>query len=295
MTHRAARMGAVWLLLAAVLWSLNGLFVRSLRSSDMEGWGIAGFRSLFACLFLAPLAWRRWKPIKDWAWVFAAVLAFSAMCATFVNAMTRTSIANAIWLQYTAPAWVFLFSPWITRERAAGIQLVSLAFSLVGVAVIFVCQYEPGQTGLVLGLASGFVFGIQTVLFRRVRFVDPLVMACLACGGSALLTLPVSFVSESPELTTKILALLALMGLVQFALPYVLYCLALNRMPAQQAALILLVEPVLSPLWVWLAIGEVPHPSTLIGGGLILVAVFCVAIHGLTQTLRRVRSEARNI
>ena len=285
-------MGAIWLLLAAVLWSLNGIFVRSLRESDLGGWDIAGFRSLFACLFLTPLAWRRWKPIRDRAWVLAAVLAFSAMCATFVNAMTRTTIANAIALQYTAPAWVFLFSPWITRERAAGIQFLSLAFSLVGVAVIFFCQYEPGQTGLLLGLASGLVFGIQTVLFRRVRFVDPLVMVWLACGGSALLTLPVSFVSPAPVLTAAVMGRLALMGLVQFALPYVLYCIALNRMPAQSAALILLVEPVLSPLWVWLAIGEVPHPSTLVGGGFIMAGVFCVTFQGLARTLRRARLNA---
>lgn len=284
--QRSTAAAAVWLILAAVLWSSNGLFVRSLNGSDMGGWGIAGFRSLFACLFLTPWVWRRRQPIRDGVWVLAAVLAFSAMCATFVHAITRTTVANAIWLQYTAPAWVFLLSPWITRERASGVQFVSLAFSLVGIGVIFFEQYEPGQTGLLLGLGSGFVFGIQTVLFRRVRSVDPLVMAWLACAGSALLTLPVSFVTESPTLTSAAMRRLALMGLVQFALPYVLYCIAINRLRAQQAALIILVEPVLSPVWVWLSIGEVPHPSTLVGGCFILAGVVCVIHHQLTRAAR---------
>ncbi len=278
--------GAPLLIAAAVLWSFNGLFIRTLNNSGLGGWTIAGYRSLFACLFLTPFVLRRIGHIDEVKWVVGAVLSFTAMCATFVNAITQTTVANAVVLQYTAPVWVFVLSPWITRERATGAQWLSLAISVMGIAVIFGWQFELEPVGLVLGLAAGVVFGIQTVLFRRVRAVDPLVLVWMVCGGSAVLLLPVAYTVGRPPLTPPLVGWLALMGLVQFAIPYVLYSAGLRRVSAQKGALLILLEPVLSPFWVWLAVSEVPHVSTLIGGGCILSSVIYVTLLDLVRGAR---------
>lgn len=273
------------LIAAAVLWSLNGLFIKSLVAAGAGGWAIAGYRSLFACLFLTPFVLKRRRSIEHRWWVLAMVLTFTAMCATFVNSMARTTAANAIVLQYTAPVWVFLLSPWITRERAGRGQIASLAFSLIGVAVIFGWQFDLENEGLVLGLASGVVFGLLTVLLRRVRGVNPLVLVWLSCGGSGMVLLAVSFATETTEITGPLIGRLAVMGLVQFALPYVLYSAGLSRVSAQQGSLLILLEPILSPLWVWLAIGEVPHVSTVVGGAFIIAGfVYITMAH--VRTLR---------
>lgn len=284
-----ARLGVVLLLLAAVLWSLNGLFIKSLHDAGVSGWSIAGFRSLFACVFVTPFALRRLKPIQDRGWVFFTVLAFTGMCATFVISTTLTTAANAIILQYTAPAWVFVFAPLITGERATRQQFFGLTLSLVGVGVLFLWQYEQGQSGLIIGLASGVVFGIQSVLFRRVRALDPVVLVWLVCGGSAVLLLPVSYVTGTVDLTSSIVGWLVLMGVVQFGLPYVLYSAALSRVTAQQAVLIILLESILNPLWVWLVRGEVPHISTFIGGACILASVTYLAILQLAGSSRNLQ------
>ncbi len=261
-----------------MLWSLNGVFIKSLFSAGVGGWGIAGYRSLFACLVLTPWVLRRRGPVRERAGVAAVVITFTAMCATFVIATTRTTAANAILLQYTAPAWVFMLSPWITRERASAAQVWSLGFALAGVAVIFGCQFESGQGGLILGLMAGVVFGVQTVLFRRVRRVNPLVLVWFACGGSGVLLTGVSLLTETNEWTAATVGWLALMGAVQFALPYVFYSAGLGRVTAQQGVLLVLLEPILNPLWVWLIAAEVPHPSTLAGGGLIMTSVLYVTL-----------------
>ncbi len=277
-TARIRRVGVFMLAAAAVLWSLNGLFVRGLNDSGLGGWSIAGFRSAFACMFLTPFVLRKTQPIADRWWLVGAVLCFTGMCATFVNAMTRTTVANALVLQYTAPGWVFLFSPLILRERATRSQLVALVFSLGGIAIIFGCQFSPSEGGLIIGLASGLVFGTQTVLFRRVRALDPMVLTWFACGGSSLALLAVASVCDPPVLTPALLGWLAVMGLFQFALPYVLFCAGIGRVQAQRAAMIILLEPLLSPVWVWLAKDEVPHGSTLVGGAFILAGVLYLSV-----------------
>lgn len=284
--RRGELVGVVLLLIAAVLWSLNGLFIKSLHDTGVSAWSIAGFRSLFACAFLMPLALRRWKPIREWGWVLATVLTFTGMCATFVIATTLTTAANAIILQYTAPAWVFVFAPLIIGERATRHQYLGLTVSLVGVAVIFLWQYAPGHTGLIIGLASGVTFGIQSVLFRRMRAVDPLVLVWLVCGGSAVLLVPVALYAGDTHLTGPAVGLLIVMGVVQFGLPYVLYSAALGRVTAQQGVLIILLESILNPLWVWLARGEVPHVSTFIGGACIVGSVAYLGLVQLSRTDR---------
>ncbi len=273
--HREPRIwiGPALLVAAACLWSLNGLFIKSIHAQGTNPWLIAGLRSLFACLVIAPFAWRRRHAVSDPWWVLAAVLLFTAMCATFVLSTTLTTAANAIVLQYTAPAWVFVFSPMINKERATRAQWHALCASLVGVAIIFLWQYRPGQSGLIIGLVSGIVFGMQSVFFRRIRKLDPLVLVFFACGGSALLLTPIGVVKDSHGITWPIVGWLALMGVVQFGLPYVLYSVALRWVTAQQAVLIILLEAVLNPIWVWWLRDETPHASTLIGGGIIICSV----------------------
>lgn len=273
------RTGVLLLLAAAILWSLNGVFIKSLHASGVGGLSIAAIRSLFACLFLTPFVLKRPKPAKDRLWIAATVVMFTAMCATFVIATTRTTAANAIILQYTAPAWVFLLSPLIAGERATSRQTLALVFSLAGVAVILLSQYQPGQRGLLIGLASGVVFGVQTVLFRRVRAVDPLVLVWYVCGGSAIVLLSAVLITSSLEWTPSALMWLAVMGVFQFGLPYVLFSMAVKKVTAQQAILLILLEPLLNPVWVWLSIGEVPHSGTIAGGALILIGVVYLSLH----------------
>lgn len=274
------RTGVLVLLAAAVLWSLNGLLIKTLYAGGVGGCTIAASRSLFAAIVLAPVALRRWKPIPEKGWLLATVLAFTGMCASFVIATTMTTAANAIILQYTAPAWVFVFSPLILGETAAARQWFALAGAMLGMAIIFAWQYTTDAAGLTVALSAGLVFGLQSVLFRRVRALDPVVLAFLCCAGSGIVLLGPAMLADPALPRGSNLALLALMGVVQFALPYVLYSAGIARVTAQTAILIVMLEPVLNPLWVWLGRGEVPSAGTFIGGAIILASVTYLALPG---------------
>jgi len=277
-TNTQRRIAVLLLLAAALLWSINGLFIKVLHERGVSGWAIAGYRSMFACLFLTPFVVGKVRSIRDRVWVVAAVLAFTGMCATFVIATTQTSAANAILLQYTAPVWVFVFAPLITGERASRHQYVALGASISGVVIIFFRQFEPGQSGLVIGIVSGVVFGLQTVLFRKVRQMQPLTLVWLVCGGSGVVLLAIAAATGQVVIGGAVAGWLGVMGVVQFGLPYVLYCVALNRLTAQQVVLIVLIEAVLNPVWVWIFRGEVPHASTLVGGAFIIASVVYLSI-----------------
>ena len=268
------------LLGAALLWSLNGLMIKTLQAGGVGGCAIASYRSLWAALVLAPWALRRWQPITEKGWLLAVVLAFTGMCLSFVVATTMTSAANAIILQYTAPVWVFVLSPIVLGESAQRGQWPALAGAMLGVAVIFFWQFSTDAPGLVVGLTSGLVFGAQSVFFRRGRALPPSMLAFVCCAGSGVVLLPLALLTDRALPPASLLALLAVMGVVQFGLPYILYSAGIARVRAQQAILIIMLEPLLNPLWVWLGRGELPSAGTILGGVIILASVIFLALSG---------------
>jgi drug/metabolite transporter (DMT)-like permease len=275
------RKGIALLLAAALLWSANGVFIKTLSAAGVDGWAIAAGRSLSAAIFLTPWALRHRRAPVDARWLALTVLMFTLMSLTFVTATTLTSAANAIILQYTAPAWVFLLSPWLVGERSNPRQWLALTAAMIGVGVIFFDQYQGQKTGLAIALASGFVFGFQSVLFRKVRAVHPLALAWFTCLGSGVLLAPGLFRVTPEDWTARTLLLLIVMGVAQFGGPYVLYAAGMKHVTAQQAILIIMLEPVLNPLWPWLLGIETPARSTLLGGAIILSAVAYLSIASL--------------
>jgi drug/metabolite transporter (DMT)-like permease len=142
-----------------------------------------------------------------------------------------------------------------------------------------------------MGAGSGVMFGLFQLWLRRMRYADPVavtavnnigvsVLAALALGlgtgwfgghASELTLLPRALAGE--RALWPVAGLFALMGVVQFAVPYVLFTSGLRHVPAVEGGLLALVEPVLNPLWVALVIHERPSPTTLVGGVLILGAL----------------------
>ncbi len=280
-----SRRGVLLILVTAGLWSFNGPLIKLLDGAGTSAWTIAFYRSLFAALVLTPFALRKIHTLRFDPRLIVSVLVFTAMTAAFVLATTLTHAANAIFLQYTAPAWVFILSPLLLRERAERRDVVVLATALCGVAVIFTGQGATSHPpGLVVGLAAGLFFGLLTLVLRHVRQIDALLVSWINNLGSAVLLLPAAALSTL-SLDREQFILLILLGVFQFGIPYLLYTKGLQYVPAHRAVLLILMEPVLNPTWTFLIVGEVPASTTLAGGGLILAAVVLQVV----LTLRRFR------
>lgn len=288
--RRKLFVGIAMLLGAACLWSLNGALIK-LTFDNGQGppaVTIAFYRSLFAGLFLWPLARGKFHTLSNVGTskreharpqrflrpaAIACVVFFTLMTVCFVLANTKTEAANVIVLQYTSTFWVFGLSPWLLKEKPRSRDLWLLAVAMVGIAIIFVGNAETDLPGLLIALASGACFGLLTLMIRWMRDSDASAISVLNNLGSAALLIPVVLIFGRFDLSTRSLGLLVFMGVVQFGLPYYLYTLGLARVAAYQAALITLLEVILNPVWTFLAIGEKPPPTTMIGGGVILVAL----------------------
>jgi DME family drug/metabolite transporter len=269
--------GRLALLAAAVFWSLGGVFIKQIPAGALA---ITFYRSLFAAIALllmgaiAPPSRSsraaRIPPAREMA---VSALLFAALLSAFVAATQITTAANAIILQYTAPIYVIALSALLLRETPCRADVGALALCMAGVAVIFFGSYRPGADarGLALGLASGAFFGLFILWQRRLRQADPILLPGLNNAGAALI-LACTIPWMGPVSRPALLAL-AVMGIVQIALPYWLFAWALKRVTGPEASLLTLIEPVLNPIWVALFVGETPSGATIVGGSLILLAL----------------------
>lgn len=262
-----------WLLItAAILWSINGLIVKSppLQAIPLEDrrWVLASYRALFAAAALLPMvSWRRvrWRP-----GLLVLVSLFAVMNVTFVTGLTRTSAAAASFLQYTSTAWVFLFGWIVLKERVHRGNVVALAFAAAGIATIVLSEGDELRAdGNWFALASGAAYAGVVLSLRWLRDEDSAWLTLLNHLVSGLIVLPF-VLPRHIELQPLQWTLIAFLGAVQMGLPYLLAARGIPLVSVQEAALLMLLEPILIPLWVWLCWGEHAGWPTLIGGGLIL-------------------------
>lgn len=248
------------LLFAAVLWSLAGIFIKFLSLPPLT---IVFYRSLFASLFFAFFV-RRSIAVPRVALLVSA-LAYTAAISAFVSANKITTAANAIALQYTAPMFVFMIVHLLFGEKITGASWISLVLGMLGIAVI--CAGSAGQpdaAGVMIALLSGLLFSIYMVSLRFLKELNPGTLTFLNNLVCCLILLPL--VGSELSLSLKEGWIVAVMGVVQLGIPYWLFSKGLEQISVQEASLIVLIEPVLNPIWVALIVGELPSGATLVGG-----------------------------
>ncbi len=276
------------LIAAAVLWSTAGA---AIKLCDLSGWQIAGGRSLVAGTFLL-LAVRetRRRPTLP---VLLVSVAYAFTVVLFVLATKLTTAANAIFIQDTAPLWVLLLSPWLVRERPTRGELLAIPVYGLGLGLFFLDELSAGQvTGNLIALASGVAFALSILGLRRLRADGP---AALVWGNLLAAGMALPFWSTGPAPRALDLALLAYLGVFQLGLAYLCFSRGLERTPAVEASLLVLLEPVLNPIWTFLLAGERPGPWALVGGAVVLAATAWRTVVPLLRNpaLGRVTGEPR--
>lgn len=260
---------------AALCFSTGGAAIKLVHAG---GWQVACLRAglgglaLWLLLPSARRGWTRGALAVGCAYAFQSVL--------FALANKLTTAANTILLQATAPIYVVLLAPWLLRERPRARDLVSLAIIAVGLVLIVRGEITPGLTapnpalGNALALASGVGWALTVVGLRWLASdasrggTMPAVVAGNAIAFVACL--PLAFPIGGIE--SRDWLLLGYLGVFQIGVSYACLAAGVTRVHALEASLLLLLEPVASPVWAWLVHGEAPGTGTLAGGALILLA-----------------------
>jgi drug/metabolite transporter (DMT)-like permease len=247
---------------AAVLWSTAGA---AMKLTHLSGWQVGAGRSAIAAafLFLAfPAA--RIRPNRRIAGV---ALAYAATVLMFSLANKLTTSANAIFLQDSAPLWVVLLSPLLLREHPTRGELLSIPVYGLGLAMFFLDELSAGQlAGNVVALASGVAFALCIVGLRG----SSEGVAAVAWGNVIAALAGAPLWSSGADPTARDLALLGYLGVFQLGLAYALFARGVQRTPAVEASLLVLLEPVLNPVWTLVFTGERPGPWAALGGGVVL-------------------------
>ena len=273
------------ILAAAALFSTGGAVI---KSAQLTGWQIACFRSGVGALAILAMAA---EARRGWTWRTPLVgLAYAGTVLLFVLANKLTTSANTIYLQSTAPLYLLLLGPWLLNEPLRRRDLFFLGALAAGLVLLFLGSEPPRATatdpvlGNVLAAASGVTWaftlvGLRWLASRAPPGANPAVAATVAGNAIAFLIALVAAPVFATTPRPQDLLIIGFLGVFQIALAYVLLTRSVRSVTALEAALLLLLEPVLNPVWAFLVHHEVPGPLAMAGAGVILAAT---ATHALS-------------
>lgn len=262
--------GAVLSILgAALLWSSGGLFI---KLAPLPPLGTAGCRALIAAVFYLIVLRPKLSRAR-----FSTAIAYAGCVVTFVAATKLTTAANAIFLQYTGPAYVLVLSPWLLREKCRRLDALCVLLSLAGMSLFFAGKAEAGHgAGNALGAISGVFFALTILFLRRDAATgagDAMPSTTLGNLIAVVVALPFALGDLSAAFTPRGAAVLLYLGVVQIGVAYLLFNRGVKRVGAAEASLLSMLEPVFNPIWVFLGTGERPGALAIAGGGVVVGAV----------------------
>lgn len=270
------------------------------RLISVDHWTMIFWRALFLSFgmwlvlgFTSPnRVWLQYRTLRGGA--LLKVVAYSLGTISFVFAITHTSVANTLIILSTTPLFAALVSRVLLGEKIEMRVLAAILLVAAGIAVI---AYGSGggdasRLGDLVALLGAFFLACGFSFVRR--FPDASTFAAISCSGllTALLILPLAApFSVSPA----DMGYLMLMGIYMLPIGTALMFAGPRYIPAPEVGLLLLLESVLGPVWVWLALGEAPGRYTLIGGALVLATLAGNAAWALKRNRSRPAHLARRV
>lgn len=265
-------------LIAVFLWSTGGLFI---KLTTLNAYQVTFFRSLFAAVTVMILTRKDGLKINGFG-VFTSII-YALLLFLFVWATKKTTAANAIFLQYTAPIYILILAPFVIGEKFHLRDLVTVVIVLAGMSLFFVGKLEISDyQGNIAALFSGVFLGLYIMLLRhpKAKGFNPTIAVIYGNLILALVNAP-SGIQAIPTMTFLDWFAVSFLGIIQIGISYVLFVRGVTGGTRPlDASLIGFIEPLLNPVWVFLFVGERPSQWAVLGGAIIITAI---AIHTIRQ------------
>ena len=261
------RSGVIATILAAIIWSTGGLFIKLLPQS---AYAILFYRSIYAAiLFLVVF---RSKVFKINRLTLIASFFYTILLISFVLATKLTTAANAIFLQYTAPAMVLLLEPIFFKIKLIKINVITVVISIVGMCLFFVDEFSGTfNWGIVYASISGFALA-GLVISQRLNYQSA-PESSIFLGNIWVVLIMLLFAQPDLSATEVEHSMLLFLGFIQIGVGYMLFTSGQKILSALESSLIALLEPILNPIWVVIGYGEYPSVYAIIGGLIIIAAI----------------------
>jgi DME family drug/metabolite transporter len=259
--------GILAVFLTAILWSSGGLFIKLISLDSME---LSFFRCAIAAIVFALMFRKRILKLNSLALLNS--FAYAAVLILFVIATKTTTAANAIFLQSTAPIYVLIFEPLLTKTKWERINIITIVVCFLGMILFFMGDLTPGDIkGNIAALLAGVAFA---AFFLGMKKNEPQYGESSIFYGNVIVALIcIPFITEMNSISLQDFAMVSFLGVFQIAFAYALFSYGLKRIIAVEASIISMFEPVLNPIWVFIGYGEVPSFYAIIGGIIIMTAI----------------------
>ena len=272
MKYNNETLGALALIFAGVFLSFGGVIIRFMESSS--AWQITGYRSItfsLAILLYILIKYKKdtphaFKKIGHSGILIALILGFSNTC--FVWGMSTTTVSNAVFIMSTGPLFAAICSYFFLKRKIGKKTFIAIAGSMFGITIMFSGGMESSNyigNIIILGVPIGFAF--QLTILNYNSHID--FMPATFLGGVFSSLIGFIFMANL-DISTHDLLLCLFMGAFQVGIGFMLITIGSRYIPPHRAALFLLMEPVLAPIWAFLGVGEVPGQTEMLGGLIVL-------------------------
>jgi drug/metabolite transporter (DMT)-like permease len=284
LSHRQA---VATMVAATLMWSIAGVVTRHLEAA--RSFEVTFWRSAFNVLaLLILLSWLRGPTALlnslrtggKALWLSGAC--WCVMYTAFMMALTLTTVANVLITMALAPLFTALISRLVLKHRLPTRTWAAIVVAGLGIAWMYGSELTGGDSrhvlGTVVALGVPLAAAINWTLLQHIASRSPggaeqgdmLSAVLVGATLSALITLPLALPLQA---STHDLGLLALLGVVQLAIPCLMAVTAARTLKAPEASLLSLLEVLFGVAWAWLGAGESPSTAVIGGGALVLGAL----------------------
>lgn len=262
------RFGIIMTILAATLWSTGGLFIKLL---PLDAFSILFYRSFYAAVIFIIIFRKSLFRFNKLSLV--SILFYAPLLIAFVTSTKLTTAANAIFLQYTAPAVVLLLEPYFIRTKLTKINIFTVAVCFAGMCLFFVEQFSRPDNWL--GIWIAFFNGLILAGFLIIQKMNKpeFLPGAVFLGNIVVCLITLPWFIENPFPTFQENNYLMILGFGQLGLGFALFLFGQKYLPAIESSLISMLEPLLNPVWVFIGYGENPGYWAMVGGLVIIAAL----------------------
>lgn len=262
----------LFIILGAALLSTGGVL---LKFVDMNPLAIASARGFFSTAIV-------WAYLKkpDFTLTKPKIIgsiSYAGMITGFIIANKLTTAANAIVLQFTAPIWVAILSFFILKEKIKLYDILSIILVSGGMVLFFMDDVSSGnQLGNIVAILSGLALAGSTIAMKFQEEGSTVEITLMGHMITTVVCLPFLF---QANFTLQNFLVIAILGIFQLGIAYILIAVAIKYLTALEAILIMFLEPILNPIWVFIAVGERPSIYALAGGVIVILTVAMRSIY----------------
>jgi len=267
-SNKQRYIGLLCVFAAAVLFSIGGLFIKSVPWSSMA---INGGRSTISVIVIGTYLLLTKHKLRFNLPIFLGALSAASTSLLFTFANKLTTAANAIVLQFTAPVFIIILMWAIFKEKPKKLDVITCIAVLAGIVCFFVDSLSAGgMLGNILATISGVSYA-GVFMMNSSKRGDPVSSAFFGHLTGALIGLP--FVFAETEFTLSAVSCVVILGVFQLGTAYILLSEGIKYTPPVAASLIAGIEPILNPIWVAIFNGEMITALSLVGAVIVLGSI----------------------